>query len=146
MQREILEAFDFRLAGRESISGVACLVIEGTPKPGYQPRKKEAGILKHFAGRLWITEDTNDFAKMEATVLDDISFGWFLAKLRKGGHVMMEQARINEEVWLPRSFAVRLGARALIKQINLEAEATYSDYKKFRVDSRITGIAEEKPQ
>jgi len=146
MQREILEAFNFRLAGRESISGVPCLVIEATPKPGYRPRRKQAGMMKHFAGRLWITEATNNFVKSEARVLDDISFGWFLAKLRKGGQFAVERTRVNEEVWLPRSISLRLGGRALIKQINMEVQATYSDYKKFRVDSRITGISEEKPQ
>jgi hypothetical protein len=146
IDREVLDAFSFRLAGRESVAGVACLVIEGTPKPDYRPRKKETALLKHLGGRLWISEDSNEFVKMEANVLEDISFGWFLAKLKKGGRIALEQTRVNEEVWLPHSLSLRLGARALIKQINLEAQVSYFDYKKFRVESKITGTAEEKPR
>jgi hypothetical protein len=143
LNREALEAFDFRLEGREAVSGVACFVISAAPRPGFKPKRREAGIMKHLAGRIWITETTNDIAKFEANVMDDVSFGWFLAKLRKGGRIQFEQTRVNDEVWLPRALSAHVGARALIKQINMDVQASYYDYKKFRVESKITAIGEQ---
>jgi len=56
---------------------------------------------------------------------------------------MIEQTRINNEVWLPRQVAFKIDVRvALLKNFNMDAEQTFRDYKKFRTDSKIIGISE----
>jgi len=56
--------------------------------------------------------------------------------------VMLEQTRVNDEVWLPRRVTFKLDARvALLKGYKMDGELTYRDYKKFRTSARIVGLS-----
>ena len=56
---------------------------------------------------------------------------------------MIDQTRINDEVWLPRHVALKVDVRvALLKNFNVEADVTYRDYKKFRTDTKIVPVGE----
>ena len=56
---------------------------------------------------------------------------------------MLEQTRENDEVWLPRRLAVKVGVRlALVKDVNADVEQTFRDYKKFRSSSKIVSVGE----
>ena len=58
---------------------------------------------------------------------------------------MFEQARVNDEVWLPRHVTFKVDARiALFKGYKLDGEQTFRDYKKFRTSTKIVGFAEAK--
>jgi hypothetical protein len=51
----------------------------------------------------------------------------------------MQQARVNDEIWLPQRFDVRLDARvALLKGVNEDVHVSYKDYRKFRTDTKIS--------
>jgi hypothetical protein len=70
-----------------------------------------------------------------------------LARIHKGTRVMLEQTRVNDEVWLPRHVTFKVDARvALLKGYNLDGDQEYRDYKKFRTTSKIVGIQEIKEQ
>jgi hypothetical protein len=140
--KELPDAFDFRLAGEEALASGEAYVIDATPKPGYKPKRASAGYFPKVKARLWIDKSDYHWAKVEAETLDTISFGGFLIRLAKGGHLTLEQARVNREVWLPKSLTVRASARvALIKGVHAELIMTFSDYKKFQVDSRVVSTA-----
>jgi hypothetical protein len=56
---------------------------------------------------------------------------------------MMEQTRVNDEVWLPLHITAKIDVRlALVKNFNVGLEQTYRDYKKFRTAARIVGVRE----
>ena len=136
--KELPDAFDFRLVGEEALASGAAYVIDATPKPGYKPKLHSAAYFPKVKGRLWIDKTDYHWAKVEMETLDTISFGGFLIRLGKGGHLVLEQAHVNQEVWLPKSVTVRATARlALIKGFHGELIITFSDYKKFQVDSRV---------
>jgi hypothetical protein len=136
--KELPDAFDFRLAGEESLASGAVYVIDATPKPGYKPKLRSAAYFPKVKARLWIDKNDYHWAKVEAETLDTISFGGFLIRLAKGTRLAIEQAHVNQEVWLPKSVTVRATARvALIMSIRRELIMTFSEYKKFQVDSRV---------
>ena len=146
--REVLDAFNFEAAGQETVNGFPCQIIAATPRPGYVPHGRIGGILPHLSARLWITTGSNELVKQEANVLESISFGWFLARLDKGGRIIIEQTRVNNEVWLPSRFSLKLDYRAVFKlfrKTNIEQENTFFDYKKFTVDSKVTPLPEARP-
>jgi hypothetical protein len=61
-----------------------------------------------------------------------------VARIAKGTRISVERMRVNDEVWAPKLVSMRGSARiALVKSLNEEQETTYSDYKRFRTDSRI---------
>ena len=62
----------------------------------------------------------------------------FLIRLAKGSHVTIENARVNNEVWLPKRADIKGSVRiALVKVMRGEILFTFSDYKKFQTDSRV---------
>jgi hypothetical protein len=141
--REVADAYNFRLVGTESLGGREAWVIDAEPRPGYEPHMKEAKFLPKFHGRVWIDQDDVQLAKMDVACIDTVSVGWFLARIHKGSRIIIEQTRVNDEVWLPKHLAVKVDVRlALLKNFNVELEQTYRDYKKFRATAKIVSVGE----
>jgi hypothetical protein len=143
--REVADAYDFKLVGTEEVAGREAWVIDGEPHPGYEPQMKEAKFLPKFHGRVWIDKGDLQLAKMDIEAIDTVSLGWVLARVHKGSRVMLEQTRVNDEVWLPRHVTFKFDARiALFKGYNIDGDQEYRDYKKFRTSARIVGVGEVK--
>jgi hypothetical protein len=145
--REVADAYDFKLVGTEEVGGREAWVIDGEPRPGFEPHLKESRFLSKFHGRVWIDKGDLQLAKMDIEAIDTVSFGWVLARIHKGTRVMLEQTRVNDEVWLPRHLTFKVDARvALFKGYNIDGDQEYRDYKKFRTSSKIVGVGEVKDQ
>ncbi len=144
--REIADAYNFTLVGTELVGGREAWVIDGEPRPGFVPQMKESKFLPKFRGRVWIDKSDLQLSKLDVECLDTISWGLFLARFHKGSRFMLEQIRVNEEVWLPRQLTAKIDVRlALLKNFNVDVEQTFRDYKKFRATARIVGVGEVKP-
>ena len=143
--REVADAYNFHLVGTELLSGREAWVIDAEPRPGYEPHMKEAKFLPKFRGRVWIDKNEAQWAKMDIECIDTVSLGLFLARFHKGSRIVIEQTRINDEVWLPKHVAVKVDVRlALLKDYRLEEEQSFRDYKKFRATAKIVGVGEVK--
>ena len=144
---EIADAYNFTLVGSELVGGREAWVIDGEPRPGYEPHMKDAKFLPKFHGRVWIDKNELQLSKMDVEALDTVSWGLFLARFHKGSRFTLEQTRVNDEVWLPRQLAVKVDVRlALLKNFNFDLEQSYRDYRKFRTSSRIVGMSEVKEE
>jgi hypothetical protein len=144
--REVADAYNFTFVGIDSLSGRDTYVIDGEPRPGYEPHLKEAKILPKFRFRAWIDKDEAQWKKLDVQCIDTVSFGLFLARVHKGSRIIIEQTRINDEVWLPQHIAVKIDVRlALLKNFDVEDDITYRDYKKFRTDTKIIPVGEVQP-
>jgi len=145
--REIGDAYNFSLIGTENLSGREAWVIAAEPRPGFVPHLKYANYLSKFHGRVWIDKKDLQLAKMDVECLDTISWGLFLARFHKGSRVMLEQTRVNDEVWLPQHLTFNIDGRlALLKGFNIDDDQTFRDYKKFRTDTKIVGMGEVQPE
>src|ERR1700674_1069148 len=142
---EIADAFNFRLAGSEVFDGRDAWVLEGEPRPGYEPKQRDARILGKFKGRVSIDKAEAQWVKLDITAIDTISVGFVLARIHKGTRVLIELTRVNDEVWLPKLVQLHFDACvALFKSYDEDVEQTYRDYKKFRTDPKITVVGEER--
>jgi len=138
---EVADAYNFKLVRTELVGGREAWVIDGEPRPGFVPHMKQSKFLAKFRGRVWIDKSDFQLAKMDVECLDTISWGLFLARLHKGSRFMLEQTRVNEEVWLPRELTVKVDVRlALLKNLNVDLEQSFRDYKKFRATSRVLAV------
>jgi hypothetical protein len=143
---EVADAYNYKFVGIETMDGRENYVVDGEPKPGYEPHMKEAKILPKFRFRAWIDKDETEWKKLDIECIDTVSFGWVLARLHKGSRVVIEQTRVNNEVWLPQHVNVKIDARvALLKEYNVGLDIGYRDYKKFRTDAKIIQIGEVPP-
>lgn len=136
--QDIPDAFDFRLAGDETLNGRDVYVIAATPKPGYKPKRAADAYYPKLKGKLWIDKRDNEWVKAELETLDTIAYGGILLRLGKGSRVTFEEARVNDEVWLPKRIAIDLGARVmLVAGARVEIEIAFSSFRKFQADSRL---------
>jgi hypothetical protein len=135
---EVADAYNFRFVGLESLDGRDNYVIDAEPKPGFQTHTKEARILPKFRFRAWIDKDESQWRKVDVQCIETVSSGLFLFRLHKGSRIIIEQTRVNDEVWLQRHVSVDADFRlALLKNFDLAVDITDRDYKKFRTDTKI---------
>jgi hypothetical protein len=145
--REVADAYNFHLVGTEMLGGRKVWVIDAEPRPGYEPHMKQAKFLPKFRGRVWIDKDEAQWAKLDIECIDTVSLGLFLARFHKGSRIVIEQTRINNEVWLPKHVAVKVDVRvALLKDFRMEEDQTFRDYKKFRATTRILDVGDLQPK
>jgi hypothetical protein len=145
--REVADAYNFKRVGTELVGGREAWVIDGEPRPGFEGHLKESRFLPKFHGRVWIDKSDLQLAKLDVECLDTISWGLFLARFHKGSRLMLEQTRVNEEVWLPLRVSAKIDVRlALLKNFDVDLEQTYRDYKKFQSSTKIVGYGEVREQ
>jgi len=141
--REVADAYNFRLVGMEELDGRQNYIIDGDPRPGYQPHLKEAKILPKFRFRAWLDKSDLQWRKLDVQCLDTVSFGLFLVRLHKGSRAIIDQTRVNDEVWLQRHITLDANFRlALLKNFDFDMDISDGNYKKFRSDTRIVPVGE----
>jgi hypothetical protein len=140
---EVADAYNFKLVGTEPVGGREAWVIDGEPRPGYVPHIKEGKFLSKFHGRVWVDKADLQLAKMDVECLDTISWGLFLARFHKGSRLMLEQTRVNDEVWLPAHVTAKIDVRlGLVKNFDVDLEQSFRDYKKFGSSSKVVAGGE----
>ena len=119
-------------------------MIDGVrPRPGFVPHMKDGKFLSKFHGRVWVDKADLQLAKMDVECLDTISWGVFLARFHKGSRLMLEQTRVNDEVWLPLHLTAKIDVRVgLVKNFDVDLEQNFRDYKKFRSSSKVVAGGE----
>ena len=66
--KEIADAYTFRFAGEENVDGRETEVIDGDPRPGYEPHMKDAKFLPKFRFRVWLDRAEKQWVKLEYPV------------------------------------------------------------------------------
>ena len=144
--RQLFEIYDISMVGRDKVGGRSAIVLDFRPKPKVVPTGRAGKILKTFAGRAWIDEEDKQLVRVDAELVDTLSFGMgILARFHAGSRASILRRKINDEIWLPASARFTGSARVLlVKGIRMEATSEYSDYKKFEVatSSEVTPEAE----
>ena len=136
--RELPDAFNFKIEGEEKIDGRDTWIISASPNTAYQPKHGDAKAFRKIAGRIWIDKSEFQWVRIEAKTIDTISWGWCLARLNPGASLIFEQTRVNDEIWLPkREFVSGSGRLAVLKKLIEEQEITWSNYRKFQVQSNL---------
>lgn len=144
---EILRVYDVRLLARETIDGRPAILCSVMPRADYKPRTDDGKILKKFGGRVWFNEDDYELVRGDVEVQEDLTFGFGLfARLHRGSRFQIARRKINNEIWLPAEMRYQVSARiALFKRIRAAGVSTYSDYKKFTVQTSTTFSTPKQP-
>ena len=142
--KEVPSAFDFSMAGEQSIEGKSAWVINAEPKPGYKPLNFQSKMLQHLRGKMWVEKTSFQIMKIDMEVLDTISIGLFLARLSPGTRVSAELTHVNNEMWAPKLIRADFDARlALLRHVRRSDVIEFSGYKKFSSESKIVSASED---
>jgi hypothetical protein len=128
--QDVLEAFDFRLIGEETLDGRPAYVLQATPHPGYRAHGKYAKVFSRVEGKLWVDKQDFGWIKVDGQVTQSFSLGLILARVERGSHIIMEQTCVGDGVWMPKQIEIRATARILLlKSLDIQRTLTYTDYR-----------------
>ena len=131
---ELFQIYRFTMVGRQAIDGHPAIALDFVPKANIAPKTDEGKMMKKIKGRVWVSEDDYQVARVQAEMLDDISVLGFLGKLYKGTTASFERRKINNEIWLPAEARFNGSGRAFIRKFQVGTVVQYSDYRKFSVE------------
>lgn len=133
LMAEMVKAFDFKLAGEDTVNGHRCYVMDATPKAGYKPTNHETQVLTGMRGRMWIDVEAYQWVRVHAEVFRPVTFGLFVARVKPGTEFTLEQEPIHGNLWLPSHFSMAVNARVLIASRHSTDDERYSNYHASKV-------------
>jgi len=134
---DLLQLYAFALTSRESVEGHSGVWIEFVPRPEYRPKTRDGEMLKKIRGRALVSESDYQVMRVDAELIDDLSFGLgLLARVHRGTRLTFIRRKVNDEVWLPAEshFAASV-RRWLFKRLRIESTSVFSGYMKYSVSS-----------
>ncbi len=136
---EAFRLYDIRIIGREVIDERPVITLAFDPRPGFKVKTEDGKILAKVRGRAWFSEKDHELMRLDVELIDSISIGLgLLAKVKPGTRMLFERRRLNNEIYLPARQRILLSGKLLVfKGFNIEVETTYSDYKKFSVETSV---------
>ena len=132
--KEIPDAFDYKIVGEETLPTGPAWVLEATPRPGFQAHSRYGQVFPKMRGKLWIDKKDIQWVKADAVATSNVHFGWFIASLSKGSHIVLEQTRLPDGAWVPLRLQAKASARTFFSHHHFDEEITYSHYGKGRAE------------
>ena len=141
----LLDSFEFKAVARGEREGRKTLVFDFAPrnKPGSSASSDRAAdaVTRILTGRLEIDEADRRVARLEARNVPGQKAGVATGVKVGTFEMVMEYGAIDGQVWLPRRVMTLASGRAfLFKTFRIRNTTTYSNYRRFKVDT------EEKPK
>ena len=132
---------------RETYHGREVYAFDFAPKPDFKPHNLSEKVLESLGGTLWVDEDAKQAVRLEAHLIDGIKVGaGIVGSVKKGGNVIFEQEKVNDEVWMPSYGEIHLDYRIVWSRKITNVVLRYSEYRKFKAESKITGYEEVAPK
>jgi hypothetical protein len=134
---------------RESLRGREVLAFDFEPRDDFEPKNIAENIASKLAGTIWVDEAALQVVRLEARITKKVKIGGgLLASLSPDSSIVMEQAKLNEEVWLPSFQEFNISAKVLLlKTVKQNSVSRFSDYERYHVESDYTSpAATEEPK
>ena len=126
---EFTQAFDFTLAGDETIGRHAAYVLDARPRPGYRPPNRTAKVLTGMQGRLWVDKKSFHWIKAEAEALKPVSVFGIFAKVLPGTKMQLEMTPVTGSVWQVSRLQIDLRLAVLWRKSSKTTLTTFSHYE-----------------
>ena len=129
---ELLDRYQLAVEDRVVLSNRATLVLTFKPKAGNLPSKTiEDKLLNRMRGRLWIDEGDADTARLEVSLAEPISLGWFglLGSLTQCD-MTLERQRMPDGVWINTRQALLIQCRKLTATMRFRTSEECSGFEK----------------
>ncbi|HTM31172.1 MAG TPA: hypothetical protein VL263_07695 [Vicinamibacterales bacterium] len=134
---DALRVYEIKMLGREIVNGYETIAFSFTPRKNAKPQTREGKIMRHFAGKAWVSESEYEVVRLEAEAIETATFGLgLLARVHKGSKAAFERRKVNGEQWLPARATYTASARVmLVRVLRIGGTSEFSDYRKFSVQT-----------
>lgn len=117
--RELVERYQAKLAGRETVHGREAYVIEFEPRRGKLPvRRRIDYALNKSNGRVWIDTEDYGVARVEFHLLEPVHLWYGILGNVTVADGLVETIRNEEGFWLPREIKIYMDGRILLKSLH----------------------------
>ncbi len=142
--RSLPDAFLFEYAGEQPGSagigrtGATLVKLRFRPNPRYEPPSRVEEVLTGMEGYVLVDPVRYRLASIDGTLSKEVGFGWgILGHLDRGGHFMVQQQEVGDNLWELSSMTLRFtGKILLIKNFSIDSTEVFTGFK--RVPSDLT--------
>ena len=129
---DVTSVLDVAIDRRDMLNGRPAIVVSFHSRSDAKPRTREGKIARSFKGLIWIDEEAREVARIDATAVDDISFGYgMLARLNEGSTVMVQRQQVDRDTWQPTSIRFNGEGRALLfRKLVIDFALDWFDYRR----------------
>lgn len=128
----VLAAYTFTYLGRERRNGRELVQLRLDPRPDYKHTSRATHMLAHAKATVWIEPQAAQLARIEAELERDFNVGGgILGRVYKGGRFVMEQALVENGVWLPVEISYNFRGRKFVFGFELHEQTRITDYRRM---------------
>lgn len=130
---DVAATLDVQIDRRDRFEGRDAIVARFTAKRDAKPRTREGRLARGFAGEIWIDEVAKEVVTVQATAVDDLTYGFgMLGRLNEGAKVTVRRQRIDGDLWLPVSIRFNGEGRALLylRRLTIDFALDWFDYRR----------------
>jgi hypothetical protein len=129
---DVARVLEIEISHREMLEGRPAIVVRFQARPDAKPRTREGRIARAFTGLIWVDESAHEVRRIEATAIDDITFGYgMLARVNEGSVVQVERRLVEGDAWLPTSMRFKGEGRALLfRKLVIDFAVEWFDYRR----------------
>lgn len=123
---------------REVFRGHEVIAFDFEPRENVKPKGRAETLVSKLAGTMWVDEDAQQIARLEARLMDSFKIGGGLfASVAPSTAIAFEQEKVSGELWLPSYAEANIFAKVfLFAKFNRSVVTRFSDYKKYNIDSQ----------
>ncbi len=123
------EAFVYHYVGVIDTEDGPAYRLTFESRTDFNPFDLEEQVLKGMAGEMWINVVAQRVERLSCTRVRDVDYGLgVFAKLDKGGTLLIEQHPVADGQWRTTRMVLRMNARVLFREIQLDTTLTMSDF------------------
>ena len=124
------------------------------PNPAFKPTNRMTSIYMKVKGLIWVDDTSHQLARVEVEVTDDISLGFFMAKIYKGSRFYQDRYEVAPGIWLPTFLQFDFDGRKFFSSFSVHEKTHYSGYKRIgppaeaipQIQAELAGLESLKPK
>jgi hypothetical protein len=140
IMNDAFNVFEAKMVDREIVDGQPLVVATLTPLANAKTTTREGKWMKKFHGRIWVSEEDYQVARIEMEALEDLTIGWgVVGRLHEGTRLVFARRKVDDETWLPAEMRLEASGRTLLfRTFKIDTVTEYSDYRRWSVGTAIT--------
>src|SRR6266568_6190475 len=133
--RALPSAFLYQFAGSADSPAGKVQKFTFRPNPNFDPPDLETQVLTAMTGEIWIDATGERVARLEGHLQRDVDIGWgILARLNKGGWIVIEQSDVGERQWRIVHFQMQMSGRVLFRNKIFDTVQDQSQFAPLPLD------------